>query len=290
MPAQTVQYHQLNLISPTAKFPDPMQLNSAFTASEAHIEKLATYVINLDRSPERLSTISARLAALGIKFTRIPAVDAQRLTPAQSSALDEETYKLKHGKTPLLGELGCYLSHVETINAFIESGAEFALILEDDTTPTESLIPALQGLIAHADRWDMVKFSGVHSGTPQPYLEVCPGHWLSVMLTRCTGSSAYLINRKAALAYRSSLLPMELPYDHVFDQGWRFGIKVRLLSPTPCIHDDITETTIVSTGPSRKFHWSRRFPMLRYRLKTELRRLVYGISETVREKRASNAG
>ena len=25
-----------------------------------------------------------------------------------------------------------------------------------------------------------------------------------------------------------------LPYDHVFDQGWRFGLKFRLVTPTPC--------------------------------------------------------
>jgi glycosyl transferase family 25 len=265
-----------------------MQLDSEFQASHnAPPDQLKTFVINLDRSPERLKTISAKLAALGMKFTRIPAVDAQRLTPAQLSALDRKAYESKHGKTPLLGELGCYLSHVETFNAFIESGAPFALILEDDTVPTKQLLPALHGLIANADRWDMVKLSGVHSGTPQPYLEVCPGHWLSVMLTRCTGSSAYLINRKAAIAYRTALLPMELPYDHVFDQGWRFGIKVRLLAPTPCIHDDVTETTIVSAGPSRKFHWSRRLPMLGYRLKTEFRRLHYGISEVIYEKRVN---
>jgi hypothetical protein len=41
------------------------------------------------------------------------------------------------------------------------------------------------------------------------------------------------------------LLPMSLPYDHVFDQGWRFGLKVRLVTPTPCGHDEEIATTIV---------------------------------------------
>jgi glycosyl transferase family 25 len=35
----------------------------------------------------------------------------------------------------------------------------------------------------------MVKLSAGASGTPQPYLEVAPGHRLAVMLSRCTGSS-----------------------------------------------------------------------------------------------------
>lgn len=96
-----------------------MQLDSPIPLQQQYIDRLVTYVINLDRSPERLKTISARLSALGMEFTRIAAVDAQRLTPAQL----------------------------------------------------------------------------------------------------------------AALAYRADLLPMHLPYDHVFDQGWRFGLKVRYCRP-----------------------------------------------------------
>lgn len=268
-----------------------MQPNSVFTTptdcADKCIDQLETFVINMDRSPQRLADISARLAAQGMGFTRITAVDAQHLTPAQLSALDEQAYRSKHGKAPLPGELGCYLSHIAAIEAFVASSANFALILEDDIVPTDRLVPALQGLMANADRWDMVKLSAVHSGTPQAYREVSPGQWLSVMLTRCTGASAYLINRSAARAYLSQLLPMELPYDQVFDQGWRLGIKVRLLSPPPCTHNEVAETTILANVQSRKFHWSRRFPMLGYRLKTELQRIIYGITESIREKRYS---
>jgi glycosyl transferase family 25 len=103
------------------------------------------------------------------------------------------------------------------------------------------------------------------------------------MLTRCTGSSAYLMNRRAAEAYAAGLLPMSLPYDHVFDQGWRFGLKFRLVTPTPCTHDEQIATTIVAAG-DRKFHWSRRLPTHLYRLGNESRRLAYGISQLVAER------
>jgi glycosyl transferase family 25 len=142
-------------------------------------------------------------------------------------------------------------------------------------------------LIAHRDRWDVVKLSAVHSGTPVPYLEVAPGQQLAVMLSRCTGSSAYLLNRRAAEAYARELLPMSLPYDHVFDQGWRFGLRFRLLTPTPCRHDDQTASTIGTAGPSRKFHWTRRLSAYAYRLGNEARRLGYGLSQAWRERRAT---
>jgi glycosyl transferase family 25 len=249
------------------------------------MDGLQTWVINLDRAPERLVRIDAQLQALGMPYTRVPAVDARALKPEQSAALDETAYRRKHGMAPVPGELGCYLSHVEAMRRFLATEAAFAMILEDDVLLHASLPAVLQGLIAHPGRWDMVKLSAVHSGTPQRVLNLAPGHDLAVMLSRCTGSSAYLINRRAAQVYVQGLLPMSLPYDHVFDQGWRFGLKVRLVTPTPCGHDsEIASTIVVPPGVSRKFRWTQRWPTYAYRLGNEARRLAYGLTQTVRER------
>ena len=250
------------------------------------MNRLQTWVINLDRAPERLARIGAQLQRLKLPYTRLAAVDAHALTAEQHAALDAAAYRRKHGMTPVLGELGCYLSHVQAMHAFLASDAAFALILEDDALLHDSLPAVLRGLMAVPDRWDVAKLSAVHSGTPVPYAVVAPGHQLAVMLSRCTGSSAYLLNRHAAQAYVQGLLPMSLPYDHVFDHGWRFGIKFRLVTPTPCGHDEQIASTIVSPpGVSRKFHWTRRLPAYTYRLLNESRRLLYGLTQAVRERR-----
>lgn len=253
------------------------------------MDGLKTWVINLDRAPERWARISARLAEVGLAHTRLPAVDARAFTPEQAAALDREAFMRLHGMTPLPGELGCYLSHVEVMRQLLASDATFGLVLEDDVQVTDRLPAALRGLMAHPGRWDMVKLSAVHSGTPRPVLEVAPGQQLAVMWSRCTGSSAYLMNRRAAAAYlreHDGLLPMRLPYDHVFDQGWRFGLKVRLLTPTPCIHDEETASTISApaSAPSRKFHWTRRLRTYGYRLGNEWRRVMYAARESWRER------
>lgn len=246
-------------------------------------------MINLDRAPERLARISAQLQRLQLPYTRLAAVDARVLTPAQQALLDEPAFHRKHGMTPVPGELGCYLSHVEVMRAFLAGEAEYALVLEDDVLLQASLPAVLQGLMNNPRRWDVAKLSAVHRGTPQPYLEVAPGHQLAVMLSRCTGSSAYLMNRRAAEAYLrqpGGLLPMQLPYDHVFDQGWRFGLKYRLVTPTPCGHDENIASTIVApAGVSRKFAWWRRWSTYAYRVGNELCRLAYGLRETWRERR-----
>jgi glycosyl transferase family 25 len=250
------------------------------------MDGLHTWVINLDKDVERLQRITQQLGPTGLAWTRVSAVYGRDLPEAdRQRLLDSEAYRRKHGMEPALGELGCYLSHVAVMRALLASTHRFALVLEDDVLLTPALVPVLQGLLQHADRWDMVKLSQVHSGSPQPYLELAPGHRLAVMLSRCTGSSAYIVNRKAAQAYVDGLLPMSLPYDHVFDQGWTFGLQVRLVTPTPCIHDEQIATTITTGGGSRKFAWWRRLPAHAYRLGNELRRVRYGLREAARERR-----
>lgn len=244
-----------------------------------------TWVINLDRAPDRLARITAQLQRLDLPFHRMAAVDARLMTAEQRALLDEPAYRRKHGMLPVWGELGCYLSHVQVMRDFIASEADFALVLEDDVLLHNSLPAVLQGLARHRQRWDMCKLSAVHSGTPQAFLQLAAGHQLAVMLSRCTGSSAYAINRTAAQAYLLQLLPMSLPYDHVFDQGWRLGLKVRLVTPTPCGHDEQIASTIVAPpGVSRKFAWYRRLPTYAYRLRNEAARVAYGLRQTALER------
>ena len=263
---------------------------------------LGIWVINLDRAPQRLERVRAQLGRLGLPFTRLAAVDARTLEPAQRAALDEATYRRRHGMAPVWGELGCYLSHVAVMRAFLAGPWRAALVLEDDVLLHDTLPEVLRGLLAQPRRWDMVKLSAVHRGTPVAVAPVAPGHRLAVMLSRVTGSSAYLINRAAAQAYlreRGGLLPMQLPYDHVFDQGWRFGLKVRLVTPTPCTHDDRIASTIdgtpgqaaapaaggVAAAPApRKFHWTRRLPAHLWRLGNEARRLRYALAQLWHER------
>ena len=105
------------------------------------MDRLQTWVINLDRAPDRLERISMQLQRLGLPFTRLPAVDARALTADQRAALDEAGYRRKHGMAPLPGELGCYLSHLEALRLFLAGQAEFTLILEDDVLLTPALQP-----------------------------------------------------------------------------------------------------------------------------------------------------
>jgi len=251
------------------------------------MDSVLTLVINLERSKDRLRRIGAALDLQGIGWERLAAVDGRALDQATvDSSLDVERYCRQHGMTPLPGELGCYLSHLEAFKRLMDSPFQFGLILEDDVMPQPALAEIVRTLTGMPERWDMVKLSAVHSGTPIPTQPLGGPHHLAVMLSRCTGSSAYLVNRRAAKAYLAGLLPMSLPYDHEFDKGWKYGLKIRRVVPEVALHDMGAASTIsqAATTPSRKFRWHKRLAAHRYRLGNELRRLSHGLMQVCKEK------
>lgn len=248
--------------------------------SDSFISDVRIYVVNLDRSPQRLEEITKQLSKFGLSFQRIAATDGKLATPAQKALLDEKNYQRKHGKTSLPGELGCYLSHVDAIREFLKSDDLFAVILEDDAMIENGFVHVLQHLAQHSGQWDMVKLSGVHSGTPVTVQRINDDHRLSVMFSKCTCSSAYMINRHAAQAYSEKLLPMTLPYDHEFDKGWAYNIKVRAVTPFVVTHNLQAPTTIgIPLVHSRKLSWRQRWSTHLYRIQTELHRLSYAVRQ-----------
>ena len=75
-------------------------------------------VINLERRPDRLARISAQLEKAGLNFEVQVAVDGQLET-------HEPTFLSK-------GAIGCWKSHVNSMQRIVQANAPFGLILEDD--------------------------------------------------------------------------------------------------------------------------------------------------------------
>ena len=96
------------------------------------MESLGVYVINLQSRPDRLESISAALKSRGMAFDRIEACTPG---PEKSEFL-------------ALGVLATFNSHVKALKTFLDSGKEFALILEDDAEFIErfSLVSVIEHL------------------------------------------------------------------------------------------------------------------------------------------------
>jgi glycosyl transferase family 25 len=245
-------------------------------------QKIRCYLINLDRSVDRLAVMTKRLAKTGLPWQRVPAVEGRELDIESDRRVDISGYQARHGKRINPAEVGCYLSHVVALKEFLlRPDLQWAVILEDDVDFAGDFSETIAALLAHPEEWDMVKLSGFHSGTPKRTVKLSGKRSLAIMWSRMTGSAAYVVNRKAAESYISHLLPMSVPYDHVFDQGWKFDLKIRMVSPLPTELDPELPSTI-GYGPSdqRRLPFVRRFSCFAYRLRTEIRRVSHAALQT----------
>lgn len=193
---------------------------------------IAAYLINLDRSPDRLAAMVPQLDTLGLPWRRIPAVDG-KLEGAPWRDYDGHFFARRWGKDHSPGAYGCYMSHVRALTEFVSDEAEFGLIVEDDAVFGADLGAAVNEAITHADLWDVVKLGGIHRGMPATVKRLAKDRRLVAFLQRQTGSIGYLVNRRAAQSYLSRLLPMRVPYDHEFDKAWRYDIRLRGIMPLP---------------------------------------------------------
>ncbi len=79
--------------------------------------KIGIFLINLDDRTDRLESSTKQLKAMGLQFTRIPAVSFTEV--AMSVFLTAPV-------------LACWKSHLKTYSALIASDFDYALVLEDD--------------------------------------------------------------------------------------------------------------------------------------------------------------
>lgn len=241
---------------------------------------LLTLVINLDRSPHRLARIAKQLEDISWSWERLSAADGKNLHMDDASLIDMASFKRKHGKMPLPGELGCYLSHVWAMRRFLQSDREYLLILEDDLRVGSDMPEVIRALMDNSKAWDVVMLSGIHPGKPLTVGRLLDAYELAVPLVRYAGSSCYLLNRHAAEAYARDLLPMSLPYDHEYDRGWARGLKARIVMPAPCLHSFEDASDLHPAGVVRtNFHWTKRLGAYGWRLKNDLRRIFHGLGQ-----------
>ncbi len=203
--------------------------------------------------------MAASLGALGIAFTRVPAVDGRAL-PAAVPGVDPALYRLSHGRDVLPGEVGCALSHLRALRTFLATECSHAVVLEDDALVTRAAADAVAALLAPGapDDWDLVKLAAHHARLGVAVRRISSELRLCAMPYRAAGSAAYLVDRAAAAALLAGLLPMRFPFDIAFERGWDFGLRVRTLLPPPVATAPVAPTLAREAGMGAR----RRAPAL----------------------------
>lgn len=118
------------------------------------MQAINTYVINLDGSEARLADIRKRLDTYGIEFERVAGVDGRKYDLNSLPDYDPKAAKRFMGRGLVGGEIGCYYSHLKVAKTFIQSGAPYALVLEDDAKPLCNVMELLTASLPDIDALD----------------------------------------------------------------------------------------------------------------------------------------
>lgn len=201
-------------------------------ASDTH-----TFFINLAGAKQRREHMERQLSGLGLPYTRIDAVLGRNLKEP-IEGFDEKRFQILTGKRRSPGEIGCYFSHINALNAFLETNRPYALILEDDVTIPSELPRLLKEAVKHAEAWDLLRLTSSREGEFLKIASLENEYSLSYNLKVLKNTGAYFINRHAAEACVTKMLPMCLPYDVALDREWDYGFKTACISPFPVKLDD----------------------------------------------------
>lgn len=183
---------------------------------------LRSYLINLDRSAERLAFMRRQFDDLGIQFERISAVDGRSLS------------RDDYADSPLaLSEIGCLLSHRAAWERLIESGEHYAAVFEDDCVLSRDLPAVLIGT-----GWIPCEAAVVKLDTTFGELQLgrlrarAPGgRALRLVLSDSFGSCSYIVHREEAVRLLAATAPFQRPVDMIMFEGIDADHRIYQIDP-----------------------------------------------------------
>ncbi|MGA6137906.1 glycosyltransferase family 25 protein [Acinetobacter dispersus] len=114
--------------------------------------KVVTYLINLDGSDQRLANATAQLQHEGWSFTRFAAYDGRGKALSEFTNYDDAEAQKILGRSLINSELGCYLSHYGCAEKFLETDADYLVVLEDDIQVLPNFKQNLESLLNYLDQ------------------------------------------------------------------------------------------------------------------------------------------
>jgi len=218
----------------------------------------------------------ARLSTLGIGYKRVSGVDG--------ALLDEDTFRQytrenRYYKPLLRGEVGCYLSHNKALQCFLDSGAKYALILEDDIAldaEIDEVITAAISLRTTTNdpllQWDLLKLAQRRRRVR--YIKLAPlgaRYLVEYGLSVPTVAAATVWTRAGAERWIQAFRDCARPIDCDLQHPWEYGLTILSIHP-PLVTQPETMSTIGQRkgkplrNPWRKFRYEskRLWPRLRH--------------------------
>lgn len=192
-----------------------------------------TFLINLDRSKQRLADAKTQLDALNIPFERVSAADGSNLTESERACFDQARAQKRYHYNLTWGEVGCYLSHIRCWQRIVDEKLDYAIILEDDLHLSDDFVKIPSVLEQLESNWSFIKLGNPFKSRQETPLEKQDGFSLVNYDKAPSGTCAQVVSYEAAkrlLAARSSFFrPVDV------DLQWQWEVPIKVLGLTPYV-------------------------------------------------------
>lgn len=234
------------------------------------------FVINLERSPERLAAIASRLEEIGVPFERIEAVDGRTLSDSVAEEVSpahvvSKTYHRALSKA----EVACSLSHRKAWRKIVEDDLDFAVVLEDDAQILDNFAEVLELLaeLPCAD-WDFIKLYALKRGGEKNIARRFDfrGHTLITYHKFPLGFQGQAISRRGAKSLLQHLPYVTEPADSQLKSWWEAGVFPFGLVPY-CVSTDVGGPSDINPHGSLEKMEQDRYVKLANKIRRSLQRL-----------------
>jgi len=236
--------------------------------------QIKCYVINLDRSKDRLTHMNRVFNQQGLTFERVRAVRGEDLSEEKFNHLTSKHHWL-YPLTP--NEVGCFLSHRECLRQIAAGSEPWGAIFEDDIT----LSPNIHLFLRHVD-WipegtDIVKLDTgkINCAVKQPVFinmgGVSTHYQLAQLVSKHYCAGGYIVSKQCAKKLYELTEYVTAPIDEIYfnpNYGLPRQLNVQQMIPALVVQQGNIESTIEEHRKTMK----KKYRPLKLRLQREIQR------------------
>jgi glycosyl transferase, family 25 len=197
------------------------------------------YVINLDRSPDRMAWMTSQTEPVGIAVKRVPAVDGKLLEERELSRW-KSVMSNRFGMGP--GEIGCFLAHRRAWEMLISDQQDWGFVAEDDIHFSKDASLLFQNSAWIPADADVVKGETVNQRAwlSRQSVPATEGYRLHQLCSLHGGAAGYFLSQSAAEYLLSATNELcSIPDQVIFNPvlGIAKQLRIYQIVPAICIQD-----------------------------------------------------
>ncbi|MBX8803248.1 glycosyltransferase family 25 protein [Ochrobactrum sp. MR28] len=206
------------------------------------------YLINLDRSVDRLTQMEREFGKYGLAFTRVAGIDGRLL---KQEELDAVTAPIRRWEIPIPpAEIGCFLSHRKCLEIIANGEDAFAAVFEDDIVlshEAQKVLSSSKWIPLDADIVKIETFNTVILLDVSNKIENT-GYKYARLLSKHLCAGGYIVSRDAAKRMLAFMDVISVPIDNLmFDPAYEMFADLKIYQVFPAVCKQQGFTSLIET-------------------------------------------